>query len=138
MNIKEQVLSIHQVKELQELGFDVRKYATLAVIEAKDGNHYIVDRRLLSINMGFMETEVIEYFETLSIGDLMDILPSLICWDFALRIEKFTDDNINDYQTIYRENLRDETLYFTSEANLIDALFAMLKKCIQNNHIQCQ
>ena len=136
--IKEQVLSIHQVKELQELGFDVRKYATLAVIEAKDGNHYIVDRRLLSINMGFMETEVIEYFETLSIGDIMDILPETILID--------REDGVlfcnNTLQTDMRCYLRYASISTIIEIKrnekFINMLFDLLKWCIKNKHIQCQ
>ena len=35
MKIENQVLSIEQVRELQELGFDVRKHASLYFVEEK-------------------------------------------------------------------------------------------------------
>ena len=125
MNLKDQVLSINQVQELIELGFDIRKYATLAVIEAKDGNHYIVDRRLLSINMGFMETEVIEYFETLSIGDIMDILPEEI-EENVLTIFAFGGTWAVGW----------EDIQYYGRNTLIDALFEILKWCIKQKHIE--
>lgn len=130
MKLEEQVLNREQVQELIELGFDVRKYATSAVIEAKDGNHYIVDRRLLSINMGFMETEVIEYFETLSIGDIMQVLPPYIEEECVL--------NINQNFILY-EKEGGMTEYM--EINLIvgnsiiNNHFEMLKYCIQEKYI---
>lgn len=130
MKLEEQVLNREQVQELIELGFDVRKYATSAVIEAKDGNHYIVDRRLLSINMGFMETEVIEYFETLSIGDIMQVLPPYIEEECVL--------NINQNFILY-EKQGGMTEYL--EINLIvgnsiiNNHFEMLKYCIQEKYI---
>ena len=133
MKLENQVFNIEQVQELQELGFDVRKYATSAVIEAKDGNHYIVDRRLLSINMGFMETEVIEYFETLSIGDIMDILPNVIkTTRFSYMI------GIANPSVYYIDREISKGVYFFEKNFFIDNLFEALKWCIKNKHIQCQ
>ncbi len=130
MKLEEQVLNREQVQELIELGFDVRKYATSAVIEAKDGNHYIVDRRLLSINMGFMETEVIEYFETLSIGDIMQVLPPYIEEECVL--------NINQNFILYeKEGGMTEYLEINLIVgnSIINNHFEMLKYCIQEKYI---
>lgn len=141
MNLYEQVLNITQVQELINIGFDVRKYATSAVIEAKDGNYYIVDRRLLSINMGFMETEVIEYFETLSIGDIMEILPAFIDIPFPAEmkiypIRYFID--VNKAGVWYYNNDSKSSLISFLKTNIINSLFEILKWCIKNKHIKCQ
>lgn len=40
MNLKDQVLSIEQVRELQELGFDVNKHASMCWAKLFDLNNF--------------------------------------------------------------------------------------------------
>ena len=94
MKLEDQVLSIEQVQELQELGFDFRKYSSACVIEAKDRNKYIVDRRLIGLHIGFMETEVIEYHETMTIGDIISVLPEKI-EENVLNIFAFSESGLS-------------------------------------------
>ena len=124
MEIKEQVLSIEQIKELQELGFDVRKYSSACVIEAKDRNKYIVDRRLIGLHIGFMETEVIEYHETMTIGDIINILP--------VNIEEYIL-NINKLHVVYDSETTN--LFYAYRRRFIDSLFDCLVWCIKNKYI---
>ena len=124
MNIKDQVLSIEQVQELQELGFDFRKYSSACVIEAKDRNKYIVDRRLIGLHIGFMETEVIEYHETMTIGDIINILPTEID-EFIL--------NMNRRYVSY--DSRTNGLFYAYRYRFIDSLFDCLVWCIKQKHI---
>ena len=126
MNIKEQVLSIEQIKELRELGFDFRKYSSVYVIEAKDRNKYIVDRRLIGLHISLMETKVLEYYETMTIGDIIEVLPEKINNNFFLMFEK-------DYVAY---NNRYLVLMSKEEKNLITALFETLKWCIKQKYIE--
>jgi hypothetical protein len=126
MNIEDQVLSIEQVRELQELGFDFRKYSSACVIEAKDRNKYIVDRRLIGLHIGFMETEVIEYHETLTIGDIINILPIVI--------DKY-ELNINRRDVSYSES-RTNILFYAYRYRFINSLFDCLVWCIKEKHIK--
>lgn len=125
MNIEDQVLSIAQVQELQELGFDFRKYSSMCVIEAKDRNKYIVDRRLIGLHIGFMETEVVEYHETMTIGDIIDVLP--------VRIDEFVL-NINRIDVSYYDS-KTTNLFYAYRYRFIDSLFDCLVWCIKNKYI---
>lgn len=123
--IKEQVLSIEQIKELQKLGFDFRKHASMCVIEAKDRNKYIVDRRLIGLHIGFMETEVIGYHETMTIGDIIDVLPTHI-GEYEL--------NINKREVSYYDS-KTTNLFYAYRYRFIDSLFDCLVWCIKQKHI---
>lgn len=124
MNIKDQVLSIEQVQELQELGFDFRKHSSACVIEAKDRNKYIVDRILIGLHIGFMETEVIEYHETLTIGDIISVLPTEIN-EYVL--------NMNRKYVAY--DSKTTNLFYAYRYRFINSLFDCLVWCIKEKHI---
>ena len=66
MNLKEQVLSIDQVRELQELGFDVEKSST------------VLDWSRINIHYFLIRGDLCLTIPTLTIGDIMDILPTFI------------------------------------------------------------
>ena len=118
MKLEDQVLSIEQVRELQELGFDFRKYSSACVIEAKDRNKYIVDRRLV-------ETEIIEYHETMTIGDIMECLP-----------EEIEENVLNIFAFGETWSVGWEGIKYCGSNTLIDALFETLKWCIKEKHIE--
>ena len=123
MNLKEQVLSIDQVRELQELGFDVEKYASMCWIGVED------KYRLTIFDTWCLEKTCLGTIPTLTIGDIMDILPTFI---------KAHDRNyilvVNNIAVSYSCN---GLLTFSIEDfNLIDALFETLKWCIKQKHIE--
>lgn len=125
MNIEDQALSLEQIKELQELGFDFRKYSSACVIEAKDRNKYIIDRRLIGLHIGFMETEVIEYHETLTIGDIINILP--------IEIDEYVLDMNRKYVSY---DSKTTNLFYGYRHRFIDSLFDCLVWCIKQKHIE--
>ena len=125
MEIKEQILSIEQIQELINLGFDFRKYSSTCVIEAKDRNKYIVDRRLIGLHIGFMETEVIEYHETMTIGDIMKCLP-----------EEIEEKVLNIFAFGETWSVGWEGIQYCGSNTLIDALFETLKWCIKQKHLE--
>ena len=120
MNIKDQVLSINQVQELIELGFDVSKYASMGWVTTNQE-----DFELNTLD----KCKYLICTPTLTIGDIMDILPTSI---------KAHDRNyilvVNNIAVSYSCN---GLLTFSIEDfNLIDALFETLKWCIKEKHIK--
>ena len=131
MKLEDQVLSLEQVRELQELGFDFRKYSSACVIEAKDRNKYIVDRKLIGLHIGFMETEVIEYHETMTIGDIIDILPH-----HKFLLEKGYEDT-NMYHLEHKfSSLEGIKILQHESGSFLRLLFDNLKWCIINKLIE--
>ena len=141
MNIENQVLSIDQVRELQELGFDIVKHASMEYApiydnEFKTVNHYLRVRGTGGSTLiihPHKEEDV--YISTLTIGDIIEILPLYI------------KDNGNN--TYWREITYNGILYyrpkpvdwvfntFYEKPNkpLIEALFEALKWCITNKYL---
>ena len=128
MKLKDQVLSIEQVRELQELGFDVSKYATLYWASC-DGcsSANCFERQILELNISkskccVNQTNIIP---TITIGDMINILPEKIYNHYSLEISKNNVEYCDGYISINVE----------VEEKLIDALFEMLKWCIKEKHI---
>lgn len=112
MNIKDQVLSIEQVQELQELGFDVKKYSSLQ----SNGKEIITNN---DFYIGGAPL-----FETMSIGDIINILPIEID-EYVLVMNK----------KYIAYNNRAKTLFCAYRRRFIDSLFDSLVWCIKQKHI---
>ena len=126
MKLEDQVLSIEQVRELQELGFDVSKYASMCwVTYTSDEEPYEKEYSLSILDEFCYESASLEPTPTMSIGDIIDILPENIDNNFFLMFEK-------DYVAY---NNRYLVLMSKEEKNLITALFETLKWCIKQKHI---
>ena len=126
MKLEDQVLSIEQVRELQELGFDVSKYASMCwVTYTSDEEPYEKEYSLSILDEFCYESASLEPTPTMSIGDIIDILPENIDNNFFLMFEK-------DYVAY---NNRYLVLMSKEEKNLITALFETLKWCIKEKHI---
>ena len=119
MNLKDQVLSIDQVRELQELGFDIEKYASMCWIGVED------KYRLTIFDTWCLEKTCLGTIPTMTIGDIIEILPEKIYNHYSLEISKNYVDYCDDYISINRE----------VEEKLIDSFFEMLKWCIKEKHI---
>ena len=124
MKIEEQVLSIEQMKHLQELGVDISD-ASMCWLKytGTDGVvRYLINANDISCHvMPFMET-----FPTYSIGDLIEKLPKHIdSWnDNRIVIEG--DEDVDYWYAVYKNRYEDaETEYFDSE-NLLTALYNLL------------
>ena len=128
MNLKDQVLSVAQVQELQELGFDISKYATLYWASCdRCSNEKCFERQILELNISkskccVNQTNIIP---TLTIGDIIDILPEKIYNHYSLEISKNNVEYCDGYISINVE----------VEEKLIDAFFKTLKWCIKQKHI---
>lgn len=131
MKIEEQVLSMSQIQELIELGFNVRKYSSIYYVpnwEIKWGEYEIQDYHLV---IGELREEDIDCIPTLTIGDIIDILP-----------KEIINDDVDYYFTIDQEYVTYSNIYLDGynvsflRGNLIDKLFECLKYCIKNNYIK--
>ena len=127
MKLEDQVLSIEQVRELQELGFDVKKYASMCwVTYTSDEEPYEKEYSLSILDEFCYESASLEPTPTMTIGDIIEVLPENIDNNFFLMFEK-------DYVAY---NNRYLFLMSKEEKNLINALFETLKWCIKQKHIE--
>ena len=131
MKIEEQVLSIEQMKHLQELGVDTSD-ASMCWLKytGTDGVvRYLINANDISCHvMPFMEA-----FPTYSIGDLIEKLPKHIdSWnDNRIVIEG--DEDVDYWYAVYKNRYEDaETEYFDSE-NLLTALYNLLCWVAENH-----
>jgi hypothetical protein len=130
MKIEDQVLSIEQVRELQELGFDVRKHASLYFVEEK----YFVKENFIVLPEQIDITRVpedVKITPTMTIGDIIDILPTFIEIDSSQITYKL---GINNSNIQYFNN---NNIFIRFENNTqIYRLFQCLKWCIKEKHIK--
>lgn len=132
MNIEDQVLTIEQVQELQELGFDISKYSSMCWISGRLFVKNDETTRALCL------TE--KYIPTLTIGDIIEVLPMSIYYleeyETRLTIKKTYYGYTINYDNIF-SSLR-ETVgipFSTYKNNYIDALFDCLIWCIKRKYI---
>ena len=125
MNIKEQVLSIKQVQELQELGFDVEKYASMCWFAyTSDIPAYEKEYNLSTHDIYCYESSSLEPIPTLSIGDIIEILP-----------KEIEEKILNIFVFGETWSVGWEGIQYYGSNTLIDALFETLKWCIKQKHI---
>lgn len=125
MNIEEQVLNISQVQKLIELGFNVRKHSSIFYAPnwvIKWGEYEIQDYNLV---IGELREEDIDYIPTLTIGDIIEVLPTEID-EYVL--------NINKREVSYY-NIKTTNLFYAYRYRFIDSLFDCLVWCIKQKHI---
>ncbi len=119
MNIKNQVLSIEQVRELKKLGFDVEKYASMCWLPpANEVNSFS------PVNKQFWNAAELKYIPTLTIGDIMECLP-----------EEIEENVLNIFAFGETWSVGWEGIQYCGSNTLIDALFETLKWCIKEKHI---
>lgn len=112
MEIKDQILSIEQVQELIELGFDIEKHSSI-----KSNGENIVTEDDFYIRASPL-------FSTMSIGDIINILPTEID-EFVL--------HMNRKYVAY--DSKTTNLFYAYRYRFIDSLFDCLVWCIKYKHI---
>ena len=127
MKIEDQVLSIEQVRELQELGFDIEKHASMCWIAyTSDEEPYEKEYSLSILDEFCYESASLEPTPTMSIADIIDVLPA--------HIGKYLL-NINRRDVSYYDN-RTDILFYAYRYRFIDSLFDCLVWCIKEKHIK--
>ena len=126
MKLEDQVLSIEQVRELEELGFDVEKYASMCwVTYTSDEDPYEKEYSLSILDEFCYESASLEPTPTMSIGDIIDILPTEI-GKYVLNINKI-------YVSYY--DSKTNILFYAYRYRFINSLFDCLVWCIKEKHI---
>ena len=126
MKLEDQVLSIEQVRELQELGFDVEKYASMCwVTYTSDEEPYEKEYNLSILDEFCYESASLEPTPTMSIGDIIEVLPTEI-GKYVLNINK-RDVSYYDSKT--------NILFYAYRYRFINSLFDCLVWCIKQKHI---
>ena len=115
INIKEQILNVEKVRELEKLGFDVNKHSSL-----KSNGEQIIIKDDFYIGGAPL-------FPTMTIGDIISVLPVKIEEDYFL--------SVNSEYCAYSMVGGMDTIFFTREKELINNLFNTLVWCIKNKHI---
>ena len=126
MKLEDQVLSIEQVQELQELGFDVSKYASMCWIAyTSDEQPYEKEYSLSILDEFCYESASLEPIPTMTVGDIIGVLPT--------KIGKY-ELNINRRDVSYYES-RTNILFYAYRYRFINSLFDCLVWCIKQKHI---
>ena len=132
MKLKDQVLSINQVQELQELGFDVEKYASITKFSCENCKYYGDCVEEIGSDIYMTKNYICDSmngYTTLTIGDIMEILPNHIFKGnfYTLTIIPYSHSVFYVYAN--------DIMFQSCEDNLIDQLFETLKWCIKEKHI---
>lgn len=125
MKIEEQVLNMSQVQKLIELGFNVRKHSSIFYAPnwvIKWGEYEIQDYELV---IGELREEDIDCIPTLTIGDIIDILPT--------KIDEFI---LNTNRKYVAYDSKTTNLFYAYKSRFIDSLFDCLVWCIKQKHIE--
>lgn len=134
MNIEEQVLRIEQVVKLQDLGFDVIKNSS-AIVIIKENDTFIVSKKMVEKNIFGITDKIEDMFYSMTIGDIINILPVKIEEDYSVKIEEDYFLSVNLEYCAYSMVVGVDTIFFTREKEFINNLFNTLVWCIKNKHI---
>ena len=138
MKIEEQVLSIEQMKHLQELGIDtsdasmvwIKQDSTLLPDNIKE--LWWVDTYYDSLKP-MVEQEDSDFVQTYTIGDLIEKLPKHINGWNDNRLVIDGDEDADYWYVVYKNRYENsETEYFDSE-NLLTALYNLLCWVAENH-----
>jgi phosphoenolpyruvate synthase/pyruvate phosphate dikinase len=126
MKLEEQVLSIEQVQELLKLGFDIEKHSSMCwVAYTSDEEPYEKEYSLSILDEFCYESASLEPIPTMTIGDIIDILP--------IEIDEYVL-NMNRKYVSY--DSKQNSLYYGYRHRFIDSLFDCLVWCIKEKHIK--
>ena len=128
MKIEEQVLSIEQMKHLQELGVDTSD-ASMCWLDFGDNEPMEVAVFVPQIMLGYATCKI---YPTYTIGDLIEKLPKSIDlgfgeYDLELSIK-------GEYVEVqYESDYDDWTPFFCSNLSLIESLYSILCWVAENH-----
>ena len=129
MKIEEQVLSIEQMKHLQELGVDTSD-ASMCWLDFEDNEPMEVAVFVPQIMLGYATCKI---YPTYTIGDLIEKLPKHINGWNDNRLVIDGDEDADYWHVVYKNRYEDaETEYFDSE-NLLTALYNLLCWVAENH-----
>lgn len=119
-----QVLSIEQMKHLQELSLNTSDASMCFEWKEPDKNNMVVS---------FLDadTNYYCYYPTYALQDILDKLPCFV-GNQVLTIQKLADS----YTCLYMEPYSRSILNITESKELIDVAYEMLCWCIENGYVK--
>ena len=128
MKIEEQVLSIEQMKRLQELGVDTSD-ASMCWLDFEDKEPMEVAVFIPEVMLGYAQYKL---YPTYTIGDLIEKLPKSIDLGFGeYDLEMSTKGEYVEVQ--YENDYDDYTPFFCSNLSLIESLYSILCWLAENH-----
>ncbi|MCK9477254.1 MAG: hypothetical protein M0R46_15160 [Candidatus Muirbacterium halophilum] len=127
MELENQILNVEQIKELRELGFDVNKHASVEINTTINKKQYVVSSSFVQLYPEFGDDNVIERYSTMTIGDIISVLPVIIKEEYFL--------SVNSEYCTYSMIEGLDTIFYTWEKEPINNLFKTLVWCIKNKYI---
>lgn len=129
--MSKQVLSIEQMKHLQELGLDISK-ASMMYVEI-DKEVICANKNITYLLKGCEYGKV--FIDVFTLQDILDLLPDNIVSD------KFENDLMivnmyNNWSVFYSFSNEFDSLKCFRSRELIDAAYEMLCWCIKNKYIK--
>ena len=129
MKIEEQVLSIEQMKHLQELGVDTSDASMIWVVNKENPSIVSID---VNDPLPYVGNCACDFIPTYTIGDLIEKLPKSIDLGFG---EYDLEISIKgEYVEVQYENDYDDyTPFFCSNLSLIESLYSILCWLAENH-----
>lgn len=138
--MENQVLSIDQMKHLQELGLDTSKSSMCwrRIGKYATGESANLPWRLYLNNGNYKEYDVeYETIPTFTLQDILDLLPYKIKSYFLLILkDKYAFREGNCYSIFYRNVRERKSLIKICRDSLLDTAYEMLCWCFENGHIK--
>lgn len=140
--MSKQVLSIEQMKHLEELGVDTSKanfywHRTKSLNNYEEWCEWKLHYGVLRLVRGFTTINC-EYVRTFTLQDILDLLPNCIpnekddnCW-----LELGTAMEDKEWWYIRYISVYKESLNYEEDEYLIDAAYEMLCWCIGNEYLK--
>ena len=122
-----QILSVEQMKHLQELGLDTSDGSMCFEWNESDADNMVVTSPDADTNYDY-------YHETYTLQDILDKLPTLII--INSNFYKICIEPSCGYWDIYYYKSDATELISKKSENIIDAAYEMLCWCIENRHIK--
>ena len=128
MKIEEQVLSIEQMKHLQELGVDTSD-ASMCWLDFEDNEPMEVSVFIPEVMLGYAQYKL---YPVYTIGDLIEKLPKSIDLGFGeYDLELSTKGEYVEVQ--YENDYDDYTPFFCANLSLIESLYRILCWLAENH-----
>ena len=128
MKIEEQVLSIEQMKHLQELGVDTSD-ASMCWLDFEDNEPMEVSVFIPEVMLGYAQYKL---YPAYTIGDLIEKLPKSI--DLGLGEYDLELSTKGEYVEVQYENDYDDyTPFFCANLSLIESLYRILCWLAENH-----
>ena len=138
--LQKQVLSIEQAKYLQELGLNINNTSTywLRIIRTDtneiEHDWYLGLTKEVPISIMTLIERKLEVIPTLTVQDILDLLPSSISLSDKYSILDLTiEKSSNIWIVSYKDMIYSKS--FESES-LINSLYNMLCWCIENSYLK--